>query len=214
MVPRIAHAGCLIRTAFCLALLVANGTAAAAPAFERVQYRNPQAKADLGVGLWSWPLPMDYDGDGDLDLVVACPDKPFNGTYFFENTSGKVPFPVFRAPRWIGPGRGDLQVSYVAGQPRVLIHQTRFRSPYTALHRGSGSQPRTQAPWQSMEIRRFRRRHRHRPRRRLWGLDRIRMGQRLRRDGALDQRAFARLRALPPKPGHFPGTAIRSSNTN
>ncbi|MCF7765084.1 MAG: VCBS repeat-containing protein [Verrucomicrobia bacterium] len=126
MVPRIAHAGCLIRTAFCLALLVANGTAAAAPAFERVQYRNPQAKADLGVGLWSWPLPMDYDGDGDLDLVVACPDKPFNGTYFFENTSGKVPFPVFRAPRWIGPGRGDLQVSYVAGQPRVLIPGIEF----------------------------------------------------------------------------------------
>ena len=31
---------------------------------------------------------MDFDGDGDLDLVVNCPDKPYNGTYFFENPGG------------------------------------------------------------------------------------------------------------------------------
>ena len=42
-------------------------------------------------GLWAWPLPMDYDGDGDLDLVVSCSDKPYNGTYFFENPGGDVP---------------------------------------------------------------------------------------------------------------------------
>ena len=30
-------------------------------------------------------MPMDYDGDGDMDLLVACPDKPSNGVYFFEN---------------------------------------------------------------------------------------------------------------------------------
>ena len=31
---------------------------------------------------------MDYDGDGDYDLLVSCPDKPYNGTFFFENTEG------------------------------------------------------------------------------------------------------------------------------
>jgi hypothetical protein len=42
---------------------------------------------------------MDWDGDGDLDLVVSCPDKPFNGIYFFENPDGpNVKMPVFRRP--------------------------------------------------------------------------------------------------------------------
>ncbi|MHC4331033.1 MAG: hypothetical protein ACYSWW_23245 [Planctomycetota bacterium] len=54
-------------------------------ALERVKYNNPGLVVDLGVGLWAWPLPMDYDSDGDYDLVVCCPDKPYNGTYFFEN---------------------------------------------------------------------------------------------------------------------------------
>ena len=60
---------------------------------ERLPYNHPGLTVDLGVGLWAWPLPMDYDGDGDLDLVVSCPDKPYNGTYFFENpgTGGKMP---------------------------------------------------------------------------------------------------------------------------
>ena len=48
-------------------------------------YNNPGLKVDLGVGLWAWPLPMDYDDDGDMDLLVACPDKPSNGVFFFEN---------------------------------------------------------------------------------------------------------------------------------
>jgi predicted neuraminidase len=51
----------------------------------RLPYNNPGLVVDLGVGLWAWPLPVDFDGDGDLDLVVNCPDKPYNGLYFFEN---------------------------------------------------------------------------------------------------------------------------------
>ncbi|MCH2572959.1 MAG: hypothetical protein MK103_16485, partial [Planctomycetes bacterium] len=62
---------------------------------ERVAYNHPGLVVDLGVGLWSWPLPMDYDNDGDQDLLVSCPDKPYNGTYFFENQDGPVKFPVF-----------------------------------------------------------------------------------------------------------------------
>ena len=50
-----------------------------------LHYNQPDLKVDLGVGLWAWPLPVDYDNDGDLDLLVACPDKPSNGVYFFEN---------------------------------------------------------------------------------------------------------------------------------
>jgi len=87
---------------------------------ERLQYNNPGLIVDLGVGLWAWPLPMDFDGDGDNDLVVVCPDKPFNGTYFFENASGDVKMPVFKPPVRISKGLQNVQVSYIDGRPRVL----------------------------------------------------------------------------------------------
>jgi len=60
-------------------------------------YNHPGLVVDLGVGLWAWPLPVDWDKDGDLDLLVSCPDKPFNGTYFFENPDGAV-MPTFKPP--------------------------------------------------------------------------------------------------------------------
>lgn len=87
---------------------------------KRLQYNNPGLVVDLGVGLWAWPIPMDFDGDGDNDLVVVCPDKPFNGTYFFENTEGNTTFPVFEPPVRISEGRQNVQVSYVDGRPRIL----------------------------------------------------------------------------------------------
>ncbi|WP_372948131.1 FG-GAP repeat domain-containing protein [Mariniphaga sp.] len=89
--------------------------------FKRLKYNNPGLVVDLGVGLWAWPLPMDYDNDGDMDLVVSCPDTPFNGTWFFENTSGKdVQMPVFAPPQKIERGDKNLQVVYVNEEPRVL----------------------------------------------------------------------------------------------
>jgi hypothetical protein len=87
---------------------------------QRLQYNNPGLVVDLGVGLWAWPMPMDFDGDGDFDLVVVCPDKPFNGTYFFENKEGNKKLPVFETPVRISEGRQNVQVSYVDGNPRVL----------------------------------------------------------------------------------------------
>jgi hypothetical protein len=87
---------------------------------QRLQYNNPGLVVDLGVGLWAWPMPMDFDGDGDFDLVVVCPDKPFNGTYFFENSQGNVKMPVFEPPVRISEGKQNVQVSYVNGEPRVL----------------------------------------------------------------------------------------------
>jgi hypothetical protein len=86
----------------------------------RLQYNNPGLVVDLGVGLWAWPMPMDFDGDGDFDLVVVCPDKPCNGTYFFENSQGNVKMPVFESPVRISEGKQNVQVSYVNGEPRVL----------------------------------------------------------------------------------------------
>ncbi|MCA9038010.1 MAG: exo-alpha-sialidase, partial [Planctomycetaceae bacterium] len=87
-----------------------------------LSYNNPGLLVDLGVGLWAWPMPMDYDGDGDLDLLVACPDKPSNGVYYFENTSqnAHTKMPVFRAPVHLGRTTHNFQVSYVDGKPRIL----------------------------------------------------------------------------------------------
>ncbi len=83
-------------------------------------YNHPGLHVDLGVGLWAWPLPMDYDRDGDLDLVVACPDKPYNGIYFFENPGGHRELPVFKPGRRIGEAVRNLQLSEVNGQGIVL----------------------------------------------------------------------------------------------
>lgn len=88
--------------------------------FKIVKYNNPGATSYVGVGLWAWPLPMDYDGDGDMDLLVSCPDKPFNGLYFFENKSGES-FPVFEPPVRLGPAIAQIQVSHTDGKARVMI---------------------------------------------------------------------------------------------
>ncbi|MEZ5385206.1 MAG: FG-GAP-like repeat-containing protein [Prosthecobacter sp.] len=95
----------------------------AAEGLTPLKYNNPGLTVDLGVGLWAWPMPMDFDGDGDLDLVVNCPDKPYNGIYFFENTSGdtaKNKMPVFKPAKRISKGAQNVQVSYIDGKPVVL----------------------------------------------------------------------------------------------
>ena len=107
--------------AFLAALLTAATGGAAG--LERLKYNHPGLVVDLGVGLWAWPLPMDFDGDRDLDLVVSCPDKPYNGVYFFENATGdtaKNKMPVFKPARRISAGLQQVQVSYLDGKPRVL----------------------------------------------------------------------------------------------
>ena len=87
-----------------------------------LKYNNPGLDVDLGVGLWAWPMPMDYDGDGDMDLLVACPDKPSNGVYYFENPTQdpKNKMPVFKAGVHLGKTGHNMQVSYVDGEPRIL----------------------------------------------------------------------------------------------
>jgi len=102
---------------------------------ERVNYNLPALEVDLGVGLWAWPLPMDFDSDGDMDLLVSCNDVPFNGLYFFENPSGPgEPMPVFEPPVRIGPGKKNLQVSYVDGDARILERGREYLDFSTKLY--------------------------------------------------------------------------------
>lgn len=114
--------------------------------FQRIQYADQDMPVDLNVGLWAWPLPMDFDNDGDMDLVVSCPDKPSNGTYFFENVSGKgVKMPVFEVGRRIADGYKNMQVSFVNNQPRVLgpgveykdFETKVFNNPQTILEKNT-----------------------------------------------------------------------------
>ncbi len=89
--------------------------------FQRIPYNHPGLAVDLGVGLWVSPLPMDYDEDGDLDLVAACSDVPYNGVYFFENPGDDPQMPLFKPAVRLGPAPRYMRVSYVNGNPRILI---------------------------------------------------------------------------------------------
>ena len=103
------------RLFFIITTLVAQGQD-----LEALKYHHPGLKVDLGVGLWAWPMPIDWDGDGDLDLVVSCPDKPYNGTYFFENPGGSK-MPVFKKAVRIDRGYGNIRLSYSKGKPIILL---------------------------------------------------------------------------------------------
>jgi hypothetical protein len=88
-----------------------------ADGLERLKYNHPGLVVDLGTGLWAWPVPADADGDGDHDLIVVCPDKPYNGTYLFENPSTpanrQAKFPVFKPARRLSEGAFQVTPSYV-----------------------------------------------------------------------------------------------------
>lgn len=94
-----------------------------AQTLEPLRYNNPGLVVDLGVGLWAWPIPWDADGDGDYDLIVSCPDKPYNGVWFFENAQGdtsKNKTPVFKPARKLSATRPYVMPSYINGKLRVL----------------------------------------------------------------------------------------------
>ena len=106
-----------------IALFGAGATRAAEPdVLPRLAHNNPGTLADLGVGLWAWPLPLDYNQDGLMDLVVVCTDKPYNGTWYFENSGEVDPqlkLPIFKPAVLIGKSAPSVAVSYVTGQPIV-----------------------------------------------------------------------------------------------
>jgi dienelactone hydrolase len=104
---------------------------------ERVRYNNPGLVVDLGVGLWAYPLPCDYDGDGDMDLLVATPDKPANGIYFFENPGGQGAMPVFKPGVRLDSAVHNLTISYT---PSGWIIQSPGEA-YPAFQRTQRSEP-------------------------------------------------------------------------
>ncbi|MCA9124216.1 MAG: VCBS repeat-containing protein [Planctomycetaceae bacterium] len=93
---------------------------ASAAKLQRLTVNRKDATSFLGVGLWAWPLPIDWDRDGDLDLVVSCPDVPYRGIHLFENPGGGK-MPVFKPAVVVGDRHANISVSYVDGEPRVLI---------------------------------------------------------------------------------------------
>jgi hypothetical protein len=102
-------------------LAVAAACAADGP-MPRLGHNSPGQLVDLGVGLWAWPLPMDYNQDGLMDLVVVCTDKPFNGTWFFENSGQVDPqlkLPIFKPAVLIGKSAPSSGISYVTGKPVI-----------------------------------------------------------------------------------------------
>ncbi|MFK8112484.1 MAG: exo-alpha-sialidase [Rubripirellula sp.] len=114
-----------IRSLILLAALIPAAFSQAAEndwKLQPLQYNQSDLAVDLGVGLWAWPMPMDYDNDGDVDLLVACPDKPSNGVYYFENPSqdASAKQPVFKPGVRLGKTTHNFQVSYIDGQPRIL----------------------------------------------------------------------------------------------
>jgi hypothetical protein len=102
----------------CILILVAR--IAEPQTLTPLPYNNPGLLVDLGVGLYAYPIPTDVDNDGDLDLLISCPDVPYNGTYLFENITGKVAHPTFRFKKRISAGKLDLTPSLVNGKLRVL----------------------------------------------------------------------------------------------
>lgn len=94
-----------------------------------LKYNNPGLVVDLGVGLWAYPLPFDYDGDGDLDLLVSCPDKPSQGTYFFENPTQDpgIKMPVFKPGVRLGNGYHYMILSHVQNEPIIVKPGKQYR---------------------------------------------------------------------------------------
>ncbi len=101
-------------------LLLSTGLCYSADKLQPVAYNNPDLVVNLGVGLWAWPLPMDYDGDGDYDLLVSCPDKPYNGTYFFENTTGDGKSPLFAPAVRLSGSINNAQISHTDDGPIIM----------------------------------------------------------------------------------------------
>lgn len=122
------------------AALLLPAARAADQLLPRLAYNNPGSLVDLGVGLWAWPLPMDYNQDGLMDLVVVCTDKPYNGTWFFENSGEVDPstkLAIFKPAVLIGKSAPSVGVSHVTGRPVVTATASTKNDDNTYTYRGN-----------------------------------------------------------------------------
>jgi len=85
---------------------------------DRVTFGRSGVKGKLAVGLYSHAAAIDWDGDGDLDLLVASPDRPYNGTYLFRNIDSAAD-PLFDRAIWLGPALKDLATGDVDGDGKI-----------------------------------------------------------------------------------------------
>jgi hypothetical protein len=74
---------------------------------DRITYGRAGVRGKLAVGLWAHPVSVDIDRDTNPDLVVGCPDRPYNGIWYFRNL-GTAAKPFFDRAEWLGPGKKDL----------------------------------------------------------------------------------------------------------
>ncbi len=85
---------------------------------DRLTYGRVGVRAKLTTGLYSHPAAIDIDDDGDLDLIVASPDRPYNGTYLFRNI-GSNERPLYDRAQWLGPGRPDIVIADFNGDDKL-----------------------------------------------------------------------------------------------
>ncbi len=85
---------------------------------DRITYGRAGVRGKLGVGLYSHPGAIDIDGDGNLDLIVNCPDRPYNGIYYFRNI-GTSEKPLFDRAIWWGPAKKDPVVADFNGDGKL-----------------------------------------------------------------------------------------------
>jgi len=115
----------------------------AAPAMvgsgDRVTYGRTGVRNKLAVGLYSHAAALDWDGDGDLDLIVASPDRPYNGTYFFRNI-GTAADPLFDRAIWLAPALKGLTVGDVDGDGKLDATSAGGRW-FSDIRRNGFSQP-------------------------------------------------------------------------
>ncbi|MEZ5354942.1 MAG: VCBS repeat-containing protein [Bryobacteraceae bacterium] len=85
---------------------------------DRLAYGRAGVRGKLAVGLWAHPVAVDLDRDGNPDLIVGCPDRPYNGIWFFRNL-GSAADPLFDRAEWLGPGKKDLVAADFNGDGAV-----------------------------------------------------------------------------------------------
>jgi hypothetical protein len=99
----------------------------AAPAMvgtgDRITYGRAGVRGKVAVGLQARPAALDVDGDGDLDLVIACPDRPYNGTYLFLNIGSNAD-PLYDRAEWLGPGQKELTAADFDGDGNIDLVTT------------------------------------------------------------------------------------------